>query len=86
MDLRTVRPDSKGRVTLGNLAAGISSFKAYKDREGRIVLEPQIEVPAVEAWLWQNRTAMESVQRGLKEAGEGKRVNLGSFAQHAQEG
>jgi len=83
--LRTVRPDSKGRVTLGRLAAGVSSFKAYKDDEGRIVLEPQVEVPAREAWLWNNPEAMESVQKGLKEAGQGKLVKRGSFAKHAQE-
>ncbi len=80
---KTVRPDSKGRVTLGNLAAGASSFKAYRDAKGRIILEPQVEVPAAEAWLWQNPEAMISVQRGLRDAAEGKLVERGSFAKYA---
>jgi len=82
---RTVRPDSKGRITLGNLAAGVSSFKAYRDTQGRIILEPQVEVPAVEAWLWQNPAAMKSVQQGLRDSAEGKLVERGSFAFHTLE-
>lgn len=77
---KTLRPDSKGRITLGNLAAGASSFKAYRDAQGRIILEPQIEVPAAEAWLWQNPAAMQSVQEGLKDSAEGRIVQRGSFA------
>ena len=82
--LKTVRPDSKGRITLGSLAAGASSFKAYRDAKGRIILEPQVEVPAAEAWLWQNPAAMKSVQQGLRDSAEGKRVERGSFAPHVQ--
>lgn len=81
---KTVRPDSKGRITLGNLAAGASSFKAYRDTKGRIILEPQVEVPAAEVWLWQNPAAMKSVQQGLKDSGEGKLVKRDSFASFAK--
>ena len=83
---KTVRPDSKGRITLGSLAGGASSFKAYKDKKGRIVLEPQVEVPAMEAWLWQNPVAMKAVQQGLQDSAEGKVVRRGSFAQYADGG
>lgn len=82
---KTVRPDSKGRITLGSLAAGASSFKAHKDIKGRIILEPQVEVPAAEAWLWKNAAAMKSVQQGLKDSAEGKLVDRGSFASHVKE-
>ena len=82
---KTVRPDSKGRITLGTLAAGASSFRAYRDKKGRIILEPQVEVPAVEAWLWKNPTAMKAVQQGLKDSSEGKLVERGSFAKYADE-
>jgi hypothetical protein len=83
---KTLRPDSKGRITLGSLAGGASSFKAYKDKKGRIVLEPQVEVPALEAWLWRNPVAMKAVQQGLQDSAEGKVVKRGSFAQYANEG
>ena len=82
---KTVRPDSKGRITLGSLAAGASSFKAWKDERGRIILEPQIEVPAPEAWLWQNQEALAAVQQGLKDSAEGKVVERGSFSQYLDE-
>lgn len=80
---KTVRPDSKGRITLGKLVAGASSFKAYKDKQGRIVLEPQVEVPAGEAWLWKNQAAIKAVQQGLKDSAEGRVVQRGSFARFA---
>lgn len=83
---KTVRPDSKGRITLGSLAGGASSFKAYKDKKGRIVLEPQVEVPAPEAWLWQNPVAMKAVQQGLQDSAESMVVRRGSFAKYADEG
>ena len=82
---KTLRPDSKGRITLGNLASSASSFKAYKDGCGRIILEPQVEVPMIEAWLWKNPAAMKAVQKGLKDSAEGKLVERGSFAQYADE-
>lgn len=81
---KTLRPDSKGRITLGSLAAGASSFKAYRDPKGRIILEPQIEVPAAEAWLWMNATALQAVRRGLEDSAQDKTVERGSFAQYAQ--
>ena len=46
-----VRPDSKGRITLSKLTEGISSFNVSKDEDGRILLEPMVEIPAREKWL-----------------------------------
>jgi hypothetical protein len=82
---KTVRPDSKGRITLGALAAGTSSFRVYRDDLGRIILEPQVEVPAAEAWLWRNAAAMKSVQQGLKDSAEGKLHKRSGFARFALE-
>ena len=82
---KTLRPDSKGRITLGNLAGGASCFKAYKDKKGRIVLEPLVEVPVNEAWLWNNPVAMKAVQKGLRDSAEGNLVERGSFAKYAEE-
>lgn len=82
---KTLRPDSKGRVTLGKLAENASSFQAYRDKDGRIILEPQMEVPAAEAWLWKNAAALKSVKQGLKDSEEGKLVDRGSFASYVDE-
>ena len=73
-----LRPDSKGRITLGRLADGVSSYRARRQSDGRIVLEPFIEIPADEGWLYANDKALESVRRGLADARAG-RVTPRSF-------
>jgi len=42
---KMVRPDSKGRITLGRLAAGISGFSVTVDKGNKIILEPYAEIP-----------------------------------------
>ncbi len=80
-----VRPDSKGRVTLSKLADGISSFNVSKDSEGRLLLEPMVEIPAREKWLFENQEALASLRRGLADAKVGRVTSLGSFAKYAKE-
>ncbi len=80
-----VRPDSKGRITLSKLTDGISSFNVSKDEDGRILLEPMVEIPAREKWLFENPKALASVQRGLADAKAGRFVNRRSYAEFAIE-
>ena len=82
---RVVRPDAKGRIVLGNLARGISSFRVTVDRHNNIVLEPFSEVPAREKWLFDNPEALSSVRRGLLDAAQGRVVEGGSFAHFVEE-
>lgn len=74
-----VRPDSKGRISLGRIAEGVSSYTVVKDR-GRIILEPNVEIPAREKWLFDNKTALKKVRKGLEESSEGQVTSRGSFA------
>ena len=53
-----IRPDAKGRIALGALARGVSSFQATVEADGRIGLEPYAEIPAREKWLFENKEAM----------------------------
>ena len=80
-----VRPDAKGRVTLSKLTEGISSFNVSKDAEGRLLLEPMVEIPAREKWLYDNPKALASVRRGLADAKAGRTKSLGSFAKYIDE-
>jgi hypothetical protein len=80
-----LRPDSKGRVTLGQLAQGVSSYEVRQQADGVIILRPFREVPAREEWLWRNATALQAVKRGLDESAAGKTLDLGSFAQYADD-
>ncbi len=76
----TIRPDAKGRITLGSLARGVSSFQASVDSSGRIILEPFAEIPAREKWLFENKEALSALHDGLAQTAEGRTVSCGSFA------
>ena len=81
----TVRPDAKGRITLGALAKGISSYRIHKGANGRLILEPFTEIPLRERWVYENPEVLASIERGLKDSANGRTVYLGSFAQYADE-
>jgi hypothetical protein len=80
---QTFRLDSKGRITLGKLAEGVSSFRATRDSEGKITLIPYVEIPAREMWLYQNTKALAAVEEGLRDVAAGRIVSMGSFAKYA---
>lgn len=75
---KKVRPDTKGRIFLGALAKGVSSYTITQDH-GRIILEPNIEIPAKEKWLWENKTALRQVKKGLKDSASSRTKSRGSF-------
>jgi len=80
-----LRPDNRGRITLGKLAEGISGYKLSKDKQGKITLEPLAEIPAYEIWLYKNKGALKGVLEGIDQAKAGKGKYLGSFAQYAED-
>jgi hypothetical protein len=78
---RDVRPDAKKRVTLGKALTGFEEdvrFDVYR-------IDPQVSIPASEAWLYRNPEALAAVRRGLQEAADGKTISLGSFARYVDE-
>ena len=80
-----LRPDAKGRITLGPLAKGISSFVVSKEADGRLTLEPYKEIPAREAWLFENPVAIGKVRQGLNDAAAGRLRDRGDFSQFAND-
>lgn len=79
-----VRPDSKGRISLGRIAEGVSSYTLTRDH-GRIILEPNVEIPAQEKWLWDNKAALKQVQKGMQDSASGKVKSRGSFAKYVED-
>jgi hypothetical protein len=68
-----LKPDSKGRVTLGKLAKGVSSFHVIHDEQkGIIVLEPYTEIPMKESWLYENKKALNQLKKGITDSADGK--------------
>lgn len=83
---KKVKPDEKGRITLGRKhVEGVSSFLVTEGTHGKIILEPLVEIPAREKWLFENKKALASVERGIQQAGKGKVKSLGSFSKYAKE-
>ncbi len=74
IDTRTV--DDRNRLTLGELLKGSKRVRLYKNDRGEFLLQPVVEIPASEAWLFQNKEAFESVKKGLKDASVGKILKL----------
>jgi hypothetical protein len=74
--------DSRKRISLTKLLPGkkVSSVRAYKEND-RIILEPMVEIPAREVWLYENKAALEKVKKGLSQRGTIKR---GSFAKYTK--
>jgi hypothetical protein len=68
-----VKPDAKKRVVLPKalVREGIT-YHIYSNSIGQIVLDPQVTIPASEAWLFNNRDALASVRRGLSDAARGR--------------
>lgn len=70
LDTRTI--DSRNRLTVGEFINGFKRVKIYKSNSGEILIKPVVEIPASELWLFKNKEAFKSVQKGLKEMSQGK--------------
>lgn len=79
---KMVRPDAKGRITLGHWADGVSGYSITKDNNNRLILEPYAEIPLREKWLFDNTEAHKKVKQGIKDAASGKVRERGSFSQY----
>jgi hypothetical protein len=82
MDVISLTVDSKRRVSLSKLLppGNIRSVRAYIEGT-RIVLEPMVEVPIEEAWLFKNKDSLKKVLTGLSQQGSVRRE---SFAKHTK--
>lgn len=75
-EIGTRTMDDRNRLTLGEIFKGYKRVRLYKNDRGEIFLQPIVEIPASELWLFQNSKALEGVQRGLGNASEGKITKL----------
>jgi hypothetical protein len=84
----SLAPDERGRVTLTKLfqrGSGGVSFAAYVNDAGQIMLDPVVEIPAREQWLYRNPKAMKALKAGLESGAEKPPKSLGSFAKYARD-
>ena len=62
----TVRPDSKGRINLGDIAQGVSSYRVSIVENGKLILTPYVEIPFSEKWIFEDKEILERVKEHLK--------------------
>ena len=81
-----MKPDNKSRISLGRAQVdrGIT-YRIYRNKAGQILLDPCLQVPVGEAWLFKNKKALKAVMTGIRQAEEGKTRAAGSFAEFADD-
>lgn len=81
-----VKPDSKKRIVLpkSTVEEGVT-YHIYRNGLGQIVLDPQVSIPAYEAWLFKNPEVLASVTQGLLESAQGLTKSRGSFAKYVKD-
>ncbi len=80
-----IKIDSRNRFTLPKeFTGGLSQlFRIYK-KNGKIILEPVLEIPEEEKWLFdpKNKEILAELKAGLKQKGT---VKKGSFAKYVKQ-
>lgn len=78
-----LKPDIKGRITLGKLAKGVSSFHVIvNSKKGQIILEPYTEIPLKESWLFNNKKALTQLNNGIKDSAKGQVKFIEDFSKY----
>lgn len=65
----TKQTDSKGRVVLGRAFANKTVL--IEERENEVIIRLARVIPESEAWLYENKDALDVVRRGLDQARSG---------------
>jgi hypothetical protein len=76
------RADDRGRLTVGAVAKK-KNYRVMINELGQILLDPIVNIPEREIWLWKNQSALSSLKQGLEEAEAGETQDYGSFAEYA---
>jgi hypothetical protein len=78
MEIGTRAIDDRNRLTIGELLKGSKRVRLYKNNRGEVLVQPVVEIPASELWLFQDKEALENVKKGLKDVAEGRisKLNL----------
>ena len=61
-----LRPDSKGRLNLGEIANNVSSYRVTIEKDGKVILEPYTEIPLSEKWIFEDKELLEKVMKQVK--------------------
>jgi hypothetical protein len=54
-----IRPDSKGRISLGSISENVSSYEVTVEGNGTITLKPFTEIPLSDKWIFEDKDILE---------------------------
>jgi hypothetical protein len=82
-----IKPDSRRRIVLPAEALSREDimFYVYTNAAGQIVLDPQVPIPASETWLFEDKSALSSLDKSMEESRQGELVDRDSFAKYAHD-
>lgn len=75
-ELGTRTIDERNRLTIGPLLKGSKRVKIFKNDHGDLLLQPLVEVPASELWVFENKEVLKSLRKGLRDAASGRLSKL----------
>ena len=61
-----LRPDAKGRISLGEIASTVSSYRVTIEDSGKVILEPYTEIPLSEKWIFEDKDLLARVINQVK--------------------
>jgi hypothetical protein len=61
-----LRPDAKGRISLGEIANNVSSYRVTIEDSGKVTLEPYAEIPLSEKWIFEDKELLEKIINQVK--------------------
>lgn len=79
-----VHADKRRRFTIA-VADKDTGYRVLSNDRGQILLDPVVAIPSSEAWVLSNPALRASMERALKQAGDGEFEDLGSFKQFAND-
>lgn len=67
IDILMLRPDSKGRISLGELSKDVTSYKIEKMENGQLLLTPYTEIPFSEKWVFENPDLLDEFKKYINQ-------------------
>ncbi len=67
----SAKPDAKKRIVLPRTRAGVT-YHIYANKLGQLILDPQVTIPASEAWFWEDAENVESFRRAIADVKSGR--------------
>ena len=81
-----VKPDTRRRVVLPKSSVKEDiTYHVYVNNSGQIVFDPQITLPAPEAWVFKDKKILADIDQSMVESAKVRTVDRGSFAKYAKD-